>query len=205
VSFIPPIGAATSTNRGLIKLTGDLAGTADSPTVPDLSLKANTTDVYGKSEVDSALAGKADASALSGYVATSQVGAANGVASLDSGGKLPSAQLNVTFPVTSVASQTGDVALTKSDVGLANVDNTSDVNKPVSSATQTALDGKAALSHTHTASQISDATAVGQGVMTASDQAAAQLALGIANTVQVVDSFASVTSPVYGTLYVVRT
>lgn len=33
-------------------------------------------------------------------------------------------------------------ALTKSDVDLANVDNTSDANKPVSTATQTALDGK---------------------------------------------------------------
>lgn len=32
---------------------------------------------------------------------------------------------------------------TKSDVGLANVDNTSDANKPVSTAQQTALDGKA--------------------------------------------------------------
>jgi hypothetical protein len=33
-------------------------------------------------------------------------------------------------------------ALTKSDVGLANVDNTSDANKPISTATQTALDTK---------------------------------------------------------------
>ncbi len=32
--------------------------------------------------------------------------------------------------------------VTKSDVGLGNVDNTSDANKPVSTATQTALDGK---------------------------------------------------------------
>ena len=32
--------------------------------------------------------------------------------------------------------------LSKSDVGLGNVDNTSDANKPVSTATQTALDGK---------------------------------------------------------------
>ena len=32
---------------------------------------------------------------------------------------------------------------TKSDVGLSNVDNTSDANKPVSTAAQTALDGKA--------------------------------------------------------------
>ncbi len=35
-----------------------------------------------------------------------------------------------------------DLTLTKSDVGLANVDNTSDANKPVSTATQTALNGK---------------------------------------------------------------
>jgi len=34
---------------------------------------------------------------------------------------------------------------TKSDVGLANVDNTSDANKPISTATQTALDLKAPL------------------------------------------------------------
>ena len=36
--------------------------------------------------------------------------------------------------------------ITKSDVGLANVDNTTDANKPVSTATQTALDLKANLS-----------------------------------------------------------
>lgn len=35
-----------------------------------------------------------------------------------------------------------DVTLAKADVGLANVDNTSDAAKPVSTATQTALDGK---------------------------------------------------------------
>jgi hypothetical protein len=214
-------------------LAGDIAGTADLPTVPGLSSKIDT----------------------------SQKGAANGVASLDATGKLPSSQLDVTFPVTSVATKTGDVTLTKDDVGLANVDNTSDANKPVSSATQTALDGKAntvhahvisdvtslqtsldakadaaattaalagkaatshthaiadvtglqtaidgkaAALHTHTASEISDSTAVGRSVLTAADTAAAQSALAIANTVQVVDSFAEVTAPVYGTLYVVR-
>lgn len=41
---------------------------------------------------------------------------------------------------------TGTVSgITKSMVGLSNVDNTSDVNKPVSTATQTALNGKADL------------------------------------------------------------
>jgi len=44
--------------------------------------------------------------------------------------------------VTSVAGKTGNVTLAKADVGLANVDNTADANKPVSTATQTALDLK---------------------------------------------------------------
>lgn len=44
--------------------------------------------------------------------------------------------------VDSVAGKTGIVTLVKADVGLANVDNTSDTNKPVSTAQQTALDLK---------------------------------------------------------------
>ena len=39
--------------------------------------------------------------------------------------------------------RTGNVNLTKGNIGLGNVDNTSDVNKPVSTATQTALNSKA--------------------------------------------------------------
>lgn len=62
----------------------------------------------------------------------------------------------IDYPVDSVAGKTGVVTLVKGDVGLGNVDNTSDVNKPISTATQTALDSKAALSHTHTMSQITD-------------------------------------------------
>ena len=52
------------------------------------------------------------------------------------------AQVNT---VTSVAGKTGVVALAKADVGLDNVDNTSDAAKPVSTAQQTALDLKANL------------------------------------------------------------
>ena len=44
--------------------------------------------------------------------------------------------------VESVAGKTGIVTLTKNDVGLTNIDNTSDLDKPISSATQTALDTK---------------------------------------------------------------
>jgi hypothetical protein len=69
-------------------------------------------------------------------------------------------------------------ASTKADVGLGNVDNTSDVNKPISTATQTALNNKAALVHTHVSSQISDATTTGVSLLTASDATAARAAIG---------------------------
>lgn len=48
----------------------------------------------------------------------------------------PGAQVNV---VTSVAGQTGEVVLTKTDVNLGNVDNTSDAEKPVSTAQAAAI------------------------------------------------------------------
>lgn len=44
--------------------------------------------------------------------------------------------------VVSVAGKTGTVALVKADVGLPNVDNTADADKPISAAQQAALDGK---------------------------------------------------------------
>lgn len=44
--------------------------------------------------------------------------------------------------VISVNGHDGAVVLDKTDVGLGNVDNTSDLNKPISTATQTALDAK---------------------------------------------------------------
>lgn len=47
-------------------------------------------------------------------------------------------------PVQSVAGRTGDVVLAKADVGLANVDDISALNMPISTATQTALDAKQA-------------------------------------------------------------
>lgn len=43
-----------------------------------------------------------------------------------------------------------DVTLDKSDIGLGNVDNTSDLNKPISTATQTALNLKADKATTYT-------------------------------------------------------
>ena len=50
----------------------------------------------------------------------------------------------VTFILSKVSTLISNAisALTKNDVGLGNVDNTSDANKPVSTATQTALNAK---------------------------------------------------------------
>jgi len=50
---------------------------------------------------------------------------------------------NLVCGVSSVNQKTGDVVIGKEDVGLSNVDNTSDLDKPMSSAVQEALDLKA--------------------------------------------------------------
>lgn len=46
--------------------------------------------------------------------------------------------------------------VTKEQIGLGNVDNTSDMNKPISTATQMALDKKADVHHSHTMTDITD-------------------------------------------------
>ena len=63
-------------------------------------------------------------------------------------------KIDSTDAVTSVAGRVGAVVLTKGDVGLGNVDNTSDANKPVSTATQNALNGKANTTHTHAVANV---------------------------------------------------
>ncbi|ALV45836.1 hypothetical protein MB46_10425 [Arthrobacter alpinus] len=63
--------------------------------------------------------------------------------------------------VTSVAGKTGAVTLVKGDVGLSSVDNTSDLSKPVSTDTQTALNGKASTAI---------ATTTTDGLMAAADK-----------------------------------
>lgn len=44
--------------------------------------------------------------------------------------------------------------ITKQDIGLGNADNTADIDKPISTLTQQALNGKANLSHTHNYSDV---------------------------------------------------
>lgn len=110
------VADATSTTKGIIQLAGDLGGTAAAPTVPNLIGKTLYT---GK--------GSLIASSAASTPVEHTIGTNGQVLSADS-------------------AQTSGLSwktLAKSDVGLGNVDNTSDANKPVSSATQTALNAKA--------------------------------------------------------------
>jgi hypothetical protein len=82
-------------------------------------------------------------------------------------------------PVQSVAGQTGIITLTKNDVGLYSIDDTSDINKPISTATQNALDAKADLTHTHVLSAISDAgTAASKNAPETGNASAIEVVLG---------------------------
>lgn len=77
-------------------------------------------------------------------------GAPNGLASLNESGIIPSAQLPSYVDIdavqtnleTHINNKSNPHEVTKDQVGLGNVDNTSDANKPISNATQTALNGK---------------------------------------------------------------
>ena len=81
-------------------------------------------------------------------------------AELTSGEKLGTALGKIARAVASliahIANKSNPHSVTKAQVGLGNVDNTADKNKPISSATQTALDGKSDKTHTHTKSDITD-------------------------------------------------
>lgn len=121
-----PISTATKT-----ALDGKQAKvTGAATTITDSDLTANRALISNSS-------GKVEVSA----VTSTELGYLDGVTSniqTQLNNKLSSA------PVASVNNKTGAVTLAKGDVGLGNVDNTSDVNKPISNATQAALNGKQA-------------------------------------------------------------
>ncbi|NQW26765.1 MAG: hypothetical protein HQ474_02545, partial [Flammeovirgaceae bacterium] len=125
---------ASISTKGKILLAGDLAGTADIPTVPELLNKAPiasptfTGTVAGITKAMVDLPNVDDTSDANKPVSTAT-----------------QTELALKAPIAS-PTFTGTVAgITKAMVDLPNVDDTSDANKPVSTATQTALDLKAPL------------------------------------------------------------
>jgi hypothetical protein len=114
---------------------GDLTGTVPTSVLPPLAI--NETFVVADQAAMLAL------TAQRGDMAIRQDNGLTYVLSTDSPTTLADwKEVLAAGQVQSVNSQTGIVSLTKSDVGLANADNTSDADKPVSTAQQTALDGK---------------------------------------------------------------
>lgn len=185
----------TSPNAGTAALGGDLSGTLGNAQI--ISGAVTTAKLLDASVTDAKIAGNISQSKISGLttdlsakVDASTLGAANGVATLDSGGKVPSSQLpppasggesntasnvgtsgvgiylqktgvdlefkklcagsnkvtltdEIATNTVAVDIDTVNLGLDKTSVGLGNVDNTSDANKPISTATQTVLDTKA--------------------------------------------------------------
>lgn len=129
---LPKAGGAMS---GQIDMAGNkITGLAAPASGTDAVRLQYVTDLFGSTA----------SAAASAQVATTQAGIATaqaGIATTKAQEAADSAaQAAAAAPVQSVAGKTGHVALTKADVGLANVDNTSDLNKPVSTAVQAKFD-----------------------------------------------------------------
>lgn len=129
-SGVPDATAGPTGQKGKLKLNGDLAGTADVPTVPALADKLSKSaggHVTNLVWMDSIRVGSS--------------ATVNNVLMTDAQGNgtwkpVPSA------PVLSVNGKTDNVVLTATDISLGNVNNTADADKPISTATQTALNLK---------------------------------------------------------------
>lgn len=126
----------------------------------DLSYTASTRVLASSTGADTTLP-EVVASGDPGLITGADKAKLDGIAS--------GAQVNT---VDSVAGKTGAVSLVKGDVGLGNVDNTSDADKPVSTAQQTALDAKADLVGGVVPNSQLPALAITEYLGTAADQTA---------------------------------
>lgn len=127
------VADATTLAPGKVQLAGDLAGTAQAPTVPGLSGKENVANKSTSTSLGISDELYPSQRAVKLYVDQATQGIA-----LQTSLEAKADKNSPTF--------SGTVhGITKSMVGLANVDNTSDASKPISLANQKALDEKASL------------------------------------------------------------
>ena len=128
------IGYINSLSNGTNSITIADIITAINTTLPT---KADASSVYTKTQVDGFLNDKLDITDAEDTYAT----------------------------ITDLSSHTSNTSnphnVTKAQVGLGNVDNTSDLSKPISTATQTALNAKADQSNTYTKQEVDDLIAGG--------------------------------------------
>ena len=127
---------ATTLANGKIRLAGDLSGTAASPSIATGAV-TDAKIATGISPTKVGLGNVNNTSDLLKPISTATQAALDTKASISS--------VDLKAPIDSPIF-TGTVAgITKTMIGLANVDNTTDALKPISTATQTALNLKASL------------------------------------------------------------
>lgn len=142
ITDIGGLGTAASKNTGTTSGTIPILGAGgklNTSVLPAIAI--SDTFVVASQEAMLALTAEVGDIAIRTDLSKSFILKADGASTLDNWQEL----LTPTDAVTSVAGKTGAVTLVKADVGLGNVDNTSDADKPISTATATALAEKAPL------------------------------------------------------------
>lgn len=119
--------AATASTQAGTATTKAAEAAASASTAATQATNATTKATAAATSATAAATQATNATTKATEAATSAAAAAAAAASIASG------------PVTSVNTKTGVVVLSKGDVGLGNVDNTSDANKPVSTAQAVAI------------------------------------------------------------------